>query len=735
MSDDNNLKPPTKSLADFDQPGTLNTNSAKTSPSSSSFQKPSQVRRTALGCGGITAVLFVLLIGVMIAGLAAGEDAIASFGFDPASFKNWTINLVNFVFGALSTVAVVVLILQTTRRFLTPSDQIQTRKRALMGVLVSSAVFVITLLIWVLVFNFLSQFQAVPLADREEIITEPARTTQLTSPLQIRFSAEKITRSLSAGYEVISYEWDRESDGIVDYTGEDVWIDFLDKGKDNGVYNVRLVVRMQPYGRPEDLTTREYNKTVSIAKQELYGEIIADPVSGEVPLTVKFDASNIKDPDSYAITNYSWDFNNDGVPEFSGPNYQRVEHTFEKIGEHKAVLTVTSEDTVDASGRHEEKTFEKIINTIEVQEKFDAEAIIDLQPKVGVAPLTVTFDASQSNALNKQKIDRYEWIISDSSGQFLDKFFERRRSYTFIEPDIYQVVLRVIYFNGQVATDSAELRVSDPKFAPQAVILTDPAPARRGSVLMGPAPFKVSFSGQNSKDKDQNIIGYTWDFESDGEIDSVDQVAEHEYRDEGQYRVTLSVTDADKNIVETYIDIIVGSELPVVDLGPSTLSGPAPLTVDLDASGSRFPGKKIISYEWDFNAKQGGRGKETFKYNRAQTSHIFDQIGEYLVKLTLHADDGTTAENTIKIIATYRSLQAVFTPSRASGLAPLIITFDSGDSEGVIDRYGWDFGDGTTSTEESPVHTFEETGTYTVTLRIYDDQGNVSKYSREIIAQ
>ncbi len=42
----------------------------------------------------------------------------------------------------------------------------------------------------------------------------------------------------------------------------------------------------------------------------------------------------------------------------------------------------------------------------------------------------------------------------------------------------------------------------------------------------------------------------------------------------------------------------------------------------------------------------------------------------------------------------------------------------------VID-YEWDFGDGTVSTEENPLHQYSTPGTYTVTLRVLNDCGNV----------
>jgi PKD repeat protein len=39
--------------------------------------------------------------------------------------------------------------------------------------------------------------------------------------------------------------------------------------------------------------------------------------------------------------------------------------------------------------------------------------------------------------------------------------------------------------------------------------------------------------------------------------------------------------------------------------------------------------------------------------------------------------------------------------------------------------FSWDFGDGTTSTQENPVHTYSATGTYIVILRVVDSRGFV----------
>jgi len=59
------------------------------------------------------------------------------------------------------------------------------------------------------------------------------------------------------------------------------------------------------------------------------------------------------------------------------------------------------------------------------------------------------------------------------------------------------------------------------------------------------------------------------------------------------------------------------------------------------------------------------------------------------------------------------------------GKSPLEVTFSTTatDFEGDEFFYQWDFGDGQTSTEEDPRHTFTEPGTYTVTLTVTDSKG------------
>lgn len=60
----------------------------------------------------------------------------------------------------------------------------------------------------------------------------------------------------------------------------------------------------------------------------------------------------------------------------------------------------------------------------------------------------------------------------------------------------------------------------------------------------------------------------------------------------------------------------------------------------------------------------------------------------------------------------------------------LTVTFTNISKDATT--YAWEFGDGETSTEANPVHTYAENGTYTVTLTASNEVGQ-SSYSEEIV--
>ena len=73
--------------------------------------------------------------------------------------------------------------------------------------------------------------------------------------------------------------------------------------------------------------------------------VTADPGSGELPLTVRFDASGSTDPDPDSVLSYEWDLNDDG--RFEDAFSAAPQFTFFSAGEHRVRVRVS--DSLGAS--------------------------------------------------------------------------------------------------------------------------------------------------------------------------------------------------------------------------------------------------------------------------------------------------------------------------------------------------------------------------------------------------
>ena len=67
--------------------------------------------------------------------------------------------------------------------------------------------------------------------------------------------------------------------------------------------------------------------------------------------------------------------------------------------------------------------------------------------------------------------------------------------------------------------------------------------------------------------------------------------------------------------------------------------------------------------------------------------------------------------------------EADFTADPTSGRNPLTVNF-SDQSTGNVTSRSWSFGDGDTSTEQNPSHTYSKPGTYTVSLTVSGPGGS-----------
>ncbi|OKY78666.1 MAG: Secreted protein with PKD repeat domain [Candidatus Methanohalarchaeum thermophilum] len=95
------------------------------------------------------------------------------------------------------------------------------------------------------------------------------------------------------------------------------------------------------------------------------------------------------------------------------------------------------------------------------------------------------------------------------------------------------------------------------------------------------------------------------------------------------------------------------------------------------------------------------------------------------------ADDGqkTNKSNTWTFTTTTKetnsnpSADYDYSPKNPSTDKTIDFTDQSNDPDGSIASWSWDFGDGATSTAKNPSHSYDGKGTYTVTLKVTDDDG------------
>ncbi len=417
----------------------------------------------------------------------------------------------------------------------------------------------------------------------------------------------------------------------------------------------------------------------------------ADVTSGGAPLVVTFDGSGSTDADG-TIESYEWDFGGGATATGVGPT-----HTFTEVGEYAVVLTVTDDDGAQAS------TY--LIITVTPAQPPAAVASADVLS--GTAPLVVELDGSGSTDADGT-IDSYEWDLGDGSPVVSGATV----THTFTAAGTYTVTLTVTDSDG--LTDSTQLVVTvTENAAPVAIAAATPT--------SGTAPLLVELDARGATDADGWIVSTEWD-PGDGSGLLFGEVVEHTYTVAGTYTATLTVTDDLGASDSASVTITVGevaNELPTAAIAATPTSGIAPLTVDFSAAGSADTDGTIESYDWVFGDGNSGTGIDP--------EHLYTEPGSYTAVVTVTDDRGGQASAAIEIevVANVAPVAAV-SATPTVGIAPLVVELSSvgsADSDGTIESYAWDLGDGATSSDANPTHTYTAAGEYTATLTVTDDRG------------
>lgn len=142
------------------------------------------------------------------------------------------------------------------------------------------------------------------------------------------------------------------------------------------------------------------------------------------------------------------------------------------------------------------------------------------------------------------------------------------------------------------------------------------------------------------------------------------------------------------------------------------------------------PEDKLKSSTWHFGDGVQEAGKE-------EVSHTYQRGGQYTVQLTATDDKDQTATASVTISlnqAPQAAARAQVTINDQTlpfvkavrGEVPLQVKFEgsaSKDPDGQIAGYRWDFGDGSTSQDPDPDHTYTDVGNYEAVLTVTDNEG------------
>lgn len=224
----------------------------------------------------------------------------------------------------------------------------------------------------------------------------------------------------------------------------------------------------------------------------------------------------------------------------------------------------------------------------------------------------------------------------------------------------------------------------------------------------GNSPLPVRFTDKTSGSPGS----WSWDF-GDGNTSTL-QNPNHTYYGEKRYTVSLT-TDGDGSKKQVKNDLIHVTEGPKADFTKT----PSDVVVGNQVQFMDLSGGSPSSWLWDF-------GDGTTSPLQSPV-HTYERAGSHTVKLTV--GDSTGVSQTVsKVVVVSGAETPVTAAFNTAMLGSASVQFtDQSTGYGIV-SWIWNFGDGLTSTEKSPKHTYSKEGTYSVNLSVSNGQ-----YSNSII--
>ncbi|MFK7926282.1 MAG: PKD domain-containing protein, partial [Bacteroidia bacterium] len=435
---------------------------------------------------------------------------------------------------------------------------------------------------------------------------------------------------------------------------------------DSGYYDVSLIVKNR----------LNCFDTLSIPNYIRANDVIADyitttPTAGCLPLSVSFED---RSAGTSNIASWFWEFGDGATSTLPNPT-----HVFDSVGYFSVRLTV-----VDING---------CSHILEREDDIFASqptADFAVNPSVNCPDINSTFiTLSQGYGLS------YLWQMGDGATSFLANTL-----HAYADTGYYDVSLLVTDVNGcqDSITKINHVEIRELKALIQVDTTYAPCP-----------PLDVHFQSDTSYNHPN--IQWHWDF-GDGAT-SNSPFPNHVYTQPGVYDVTFIISSSVGCSDTIFYDDLINIEGPKAEVAFDPGEG---------CPGTEFTFRAIttdsLQFEWLFGDGNSGQG--------LVTTYTFADPGIYTPILMLEDDLGcqvfTPADSSIEI---FTPPTAIFTADQTVHCDTGSVTFidlSTSPISPIVD-WLWDFGDGTSSSQQISYHTYMTPGKYTISLTVTTADG------------
>jgi PKD repeat protein len=399
----------------------------------------------------------------------------------------------------------------------------------------------------------------------------------------------------------------------------------------------------------------------------------------------------------YKPITFFWDFGDE-----TSSTEENPEHYFESPGIYSISLVIE-----DLEGKSD-SILQKDILSVIVNEIPVANFNIMCDYMIQNEILLFNFTGFEGNG----PADFY-WDFGDGTGSSL-----KAPNKVFKNYGIFNISLEVFDRNGEKAKCSENLTIGR-DYYPSANFQTEETYIIKSQIV------HFIFTGSEGNG---NLV-FLWDF-GDGLGISHERNPSYEYNTTGIFNVRLYIIDADQDfdflLKEKYVEVA-EDLIPFANFSCEFLHNLTGEEIFFSFSG--YEGNGPANFLWDF----GDGTSSTLK----DPSHIYEMAGSFTIALLV--SDFNEDQSFVSWVLL---IEENFIPGVLFTINPEILiemdliqfNFTGYVGNGPATFY-WNFGDGTNSTLQNPIHSFLQAGKFYVNLTVLDKNGDSASQIREIVVE